>query len=313
MKSLMFFVLTLILLAYPVNAFSIGAAPGVHYLGEFDPGDKEYIKFYLLTNANGDILTTLSFLNPHLEMYYPDKLRYVSAHQTSQEDISDWVVFQQNPVLVSPRKSQVVTLKSGELVKANAEVVYKLSIPGDAEPGYHVGSVALAPKIIGGGGKTGVSMIGLTRYLFIFKVAGEAERSGEVKNIYASRVGEDRARIDVIFKNTGEDTMSVWIDNLNIYDEYGNLTKVLKSGLEYVAPGEVKILPVYWNGIDIDSGFYKTEVKINYITGYATKTTTIEIPDIISVPREIPKDSEFPWWLVLLAMLLVILIIYWKS
>ena len=313
MKFPIFFVIILILLAYPVNAFSIGAAPGVHYIGEFNPGDKEYIKFYLITNANGDVLTTVSFLNPHLELYYPDKLRYISAHQTSQEDISDWIVFQQNPVLVSPRKSQVVTLEGGELVKANAEVVYKLNIPDDAEPGYHVGSIALSPKIIGGGGKTGVSMIGLTRYLFIFKVAGEAKRGGEVKNIYANRVGENKARIDVIFKNTGENTMSVWIDNLNIYDEFGNLTKVLRSGLEYVAPGEVKILPVYWNDIDLDSGFYKTEVKLNYITGYATKTTTIEIPDIITVPPEIPQDSEFPWWIVLLAMLLVILIIYWKS
>ena len=313
MKSLIFFILALMLLTGPVSAFSIGAAPGVHYLGEFNPGDKQYVKFYLLTNANGDVLTTLSFLNPHIDLYYPDKLRYISAYQTSQEDISDWIVFQQNPVLVSPRKSFVVTLEGGELVKANAEVVYKLNIPKDAEPGYHIGSIALSPKVIGGGGKTGVSMIGLTRYIFIFKIRGEAERSGEVKNIYADRVGKNKARIDVIFKNTGEDTMSVQIDNLKIYDEYGNLTTVLKSGLEYVAPGEVKILPVYWNGADVNTGFYKTEAKINYLTGYATKTTTIEIPDIISVPRKTPSTPEFPWWVVLLIILLVILIIYWKS
>ena len=310
-KSLKFIFFFLILI-YPVNAFSIGTVPGVHYLGELNPGDTKYVKFYLITNAKGDVLTTLSYFPAHIDLYYPGKLSYISAYETSQEDISDWIKFQQNPILVSPRKSFIIYLANGGTAKVNAEVVYKLTIPPDAEPGYHIGSVSLGPKVISGGTGTGVATIGLTRYIFIFKVKGKAERKGQIENIYADRVSKNKARIDVLFKNTGKNTISVWVDKLNIYDEYGNLTSTLRSGIVYVAPGETKIIPVYWSGSDVKSGFYKAEAKVNYITGFASKEATIEIPDIISVPKKVPK-FEIPWWLILLLVLIIILIIYWKS
>jgi len=306
------FVLFFLVLVSPVSAFSIGTVPGVHYLGEFSPGDTKYVKFYLMTNAKGDVLTTLSYFPAHIDLYYPGKLSYISAYETSQEDISDWIKFQQNPVLVSPRKSFVITLENGGIAKVNTEVVYKLVIPKDAEPGYHIGSISLSPKVISGGTGTGVSTIGLTRYIFIFKVRGEAKRKGRVENIYADRVSKNKARIDVLFKNTGKNTISVKVDKLNIYNEYGNLTDTLHSGIVYVAPGETKIIPVYWSGNKVKSGFYKAEAKVNYITGFASKEATIEIPDIISVSQEAPK-FETPWWLILLVILIIILIIYWKS
>ncbi|MBN2094423.1 MAG: hypothetical protein JW727_00090 [Candidatus Aenigmarchaeota archaeon] len=300
-----------LLVLCPVSAFSIGTAPGVQYVGEFSPGENTYVKFYLLTNAQGDILTTLSYMRPHLELYYPGKLRYISAYEASQQDITGWIAFQQNPVLVSPRKSIIATLQGGEVVKANAEVVFKLSIPKNAEPGYHVGSVSLAPKVVTTGGGTGVSTLGITRYVFIFKVRGPAERSGEVKTMYGDRVDESRARVDVLFKNTGKDTLSVWVESLNIYDDYGNTVANLESGLVYVPPGETKILPVYWSNRNA-SGVYQAEVKTNYITGFATKTVSIEIPIQPSMP--VPESPKFqiPWWLILLVILLIILIIYWK-
>jgi hypothetical protein len=312
MRNILILILFLVFFILPVNAFSIGTAPGLHYLGEFEPGDMEYIKFYLLTNANGDVLTSLSYTTPHLDLYFPDKFKYISSYETSQEDISDWVVFQQNPVLVSPRKSFIVTLENGEIVKANAEVVYKLTIPKNAEPGYHIGSVSLSPKVVGEGAGTGIATIGLTRYIFVFKIKGDAERKGEIKNIYADRVAEDRARIDIIFQNTGKDTISVWVDELNIYNEYGNISSNLKSGMKYISPGETQILPVYWIGEKVTGGTYNAEAKINYITGYSSKAATIEIPDVISIPTEVSK-FEFPWWILLLVVLIIILIIYWKS
>jgi len=306
------FILFYLLLVYPVSAFSIGTVPGVHYLGEFNPGDTKYVKFYLITNAKGDVLTTLSYFPAHIDLYYPGKLSYISAYETSQEDISDWIKFQQNPVLVSPRKSFVVTLENGDVAKVNAEVVYKLTIPMDAEPGYHIGSISLSPKVVGGGIGTGVATIGLTRYIFIFKVRGKAERKGQIENIYADRVDKNKARIDVLFKNTGKNTISVWVDKLNLYDEYGNLTDTLHSGIVYVAPGETKIISLYWVGDEVKSGIYKAEAKVNYITGFVSKEATIEIPDIVSVPQKVPK-FEIPWWLILLVILIIVLIIYWKS
>jgi hypothetical protein len=293
-------------------AFSIGTAPGVQYVGDFKAGESAYVKFYLMTNANSDVLVQMSYTKPHIEAYYPGGFRFVSAEQTSQEDISGWIKFQQNPVLVSPRKSFLVTFENGETIRANAEAVYKLTIPSNAEPGYHIGSISLSPKVASGGAGAGVSTIGVTRYLFVFKVRGVAERKGEVVNIYADRIDKKKARIDVIYKNTGQNTVSVWVDRLNIYDEYGGLNASLNSGMVYVAPGEMKIIPVYWTADSVPSGQFRAEAKVNYITGYAAKSVSIDIPLVPSkaISAEIPKD-RFPWWLIVLAALLIILIIYW--
>jgi hypothetical protein len=309
-------ILTLIFLAAiiacPASAFSIGAAPGVQYAGEFSPGDSPYIKFYLLTNAKSDVVATLSYMQPHIELYYPGKINQISAYEMSQEPIEQWINYQQNPVLVSPKKTIVATLEGGEVVKANAEVVYKLSIPKDAEPGYHVGSISFNPKVSSSGEGNGVATLGITRYIFIFKVRGVAERNGEIKSVYADRVEKNRARVDVLFKNTGKDTISVWIDSLGVYDETGNLVTTLNSGMDYVAPGETKILPVYWSDNNLSSGTYRADAKVSYITGFATKSVSIEIPIEPTVQDIESPGFNIPWWLILLIILIVILIIYWK-
>jgi hypothetical protein len=260
----------------------------------------------------------MTFMVPHIDLYYPGGIDPIgvnqfSAYEMSQEPIDKWIAFQQNPVLVSPRKSIVATLEGGEVVKANAEAVYKLTIPRDAEPGYHIGSVSFNPKVSTSGQGTGVATLGITRYIFIFKVRGVAERNGMVQNVYADRVDKNKARIDVLFKNTGKDTMSVWIENLKLSDEMGNEVAVLNGGIAYIPPGQTQVLPVYWTSSNLSSGIYQADAKVGYITGFATKQVSIEIPvqPSVSVP-ETPSGFEIPWWLILLIALLVILIIYWK-
>lgn len=318
MRSLVTLILLAVLIIVPANAFSIGAAPGVQYIGDFSPGESTYVKFYLLTNAQSDVVTSLSFMVPHIDIYYPGGIspigvNQISAYEMSQEPIDKWIAFQQNPVLVSPRKNIIATLEGGEVVKANAEAVYKLSIPNNAEPGYHIGSISFNPKVSTSGQGEGVATLGITRYIFIFKVRGVADRNGEVQNVYADRVDKNKARIDVLFKNTGKDTMSVWISNLKISDEVGNEVATLTGGIAYIPPGQTQALQVYWNSNNLSSGTYQADAKVDFITGFAAKQVSIEIPVQPSAPvSETPTGFDIPWWLIVLIALLLILIIYWK-
>ncbi|OYT55093.1 MAG: hypothetical protein B6U72_00385 [Candidatus Altiarchaeales archaeon ex4484_2] len=277
--------LCLIYLVFNVHAISIGSAPGVYDLGLVDPGDKIVFRYYLITTSTSDLLVNAGYIAAHRGMYFNEKKNpYVFIpSQASEESIADWVTIVKNPVLVSPATKKTIYLPGGGVVRANGYVDIRLQVPDDAEPGFHVGAVNLNPILSGAGRGTGVSTLAVTRPVFVFQVSGEAVRMGEIVNIIGERTGESNARINVMFKNTGMETMSVKLSYLKIFDKVGNVIANLDSGLTYSKPGEVKVLPVDWNDERVKPGVYRMEAKVSYTTGYATHVLDVKIPDKITI------------------------------
>jgi hypothetical protein len=309
-----------ILLASRISAISVGTAPGVHDLGEVKPGKDYAFKFYLITNSPSDMLVSVGYIPAHFDIYTRNRTgRYTFIPaEASQEDISKWVEIPRNTLLLSPGRTKIINLEGGRVVKANEEVDVILHVPEDAEPGYHAGGINLGPQLPPGGGRgTGVSTIAVTRFIFVFRVIGDAIRKGEVISMIGERVEEKKARIGVIFKNTGTTTITPKIEYLKIYDKFGNLTATLSSGYQKVVPGETKILPVYWSGGNVKPGVYRGEVKVSYLTGYTTHEEKIEIPvKIVKVEKKPPVKAKplpclnFFLWIILLAILGGV--VYWK-
>ncbi|RLI94320.1 MAG: hypothetical protein DRO94_03175 [Candidatus Altiarchaeales archaeon] len=299
------------------GAISIGTAPGVYDLGELKPGSDVAFRFYLMTNAKSDVLVGLSYTPVHRDMYYRNQTgRYTFIpSEASEEDISSWVEIPRNPLLLSPGRTKIVYLARGGVVKANEEADIILHIPEDAEPGYHAGSISLSPRIgtVATRG-TGIATIAVTRFVFVFRITGEAKRDGEIMSIIGDRISKDKAKIDVLFKNTGTCTISAYVSELKLYDKFGNLTAKLKSGIQYIKPGQIKPLTAYWVG-DVIPGTYRAEARVDYITGEAVFEDRVEIPVIIKVrPKpmvEIPKKWRIPWLYILLIIIMIILFIYW--
>ena len=299
-------------------ALSVGTAPGVLDLGEVNPGENVEFKFYLVSNTETDMLVDLSPIRPHTTLFESNQTgRYTFIpSMASNMMIENWVRIKRSPVLVSPSRTQIVKLKDGGTIRANGEGDVVLQVPRDAEPCYFISSINPSPLInpISVDGGTGVSTIGITRFVFVFKVAGEGRRSGDIVDIIPFRQTKNLARFDVLFKNTGTCTVMAWVSSLKIYGENGSVIADTISGSNLIPPGKIGALQANWNSNNIPEGNYRAEATVEYYTGseFYEKTVTILRPP----PTPIggaggPGAAEcyFPWW-ILLALLALALMLH---
>ncbi len=301
------------------HALALGMAPGVRDMGDVVRGQDIPVEFYLTSNTDKPLVVSLTYIQVHMDMYRTEKRTYYTfiPSESSEEDISTWITFPQNPILVSPGNQKVVHLPDGKVAKFNQKVTAILHVPKDAEPGYHAGAINLNPIIHQeGSAGTSISTIGITRFVFVFKIPGPAYRDGTIIDFVAERNAKDKVRVDVLFKNTGTTTISASPEKITIFDNYGVVKDNIAAGqIKRIAPGKTDIISGYWYDSEgIDSGNYRAEATVNYITGSATKESTIHIPAQITIPDipDVATKNEIPWWFILIIMALIGLYIYWR-
>ncbi len=308
------FLIFLIAIVSQSKALSLGAAPGVMQIGELERGKEYSVDFYLVTNSAKELVTTLGFKEGRREMMLRNvtgRYTFIPA-ETSEEDISKWVKFLRSKLAVSTRKSFPIRFPNGEIVNANEKATLILDIPPDAEPGYHYFEVVMSPNLQAGGGGVGVSTIGVTRPIFIFKVPGIAKREGVIEGIAGSRSG-GRAVIDVLFRNTGTVTMDARVSSLKIYNETGDYAGTLNGGYVKVPPKTTGILRVYWYDKNTDKQkTIRVEATVDYTTGSVTREAMVTIPKAGVVTKKVVEAGEFPWWIIILLIGLVLLYVYWR-
>ncbi len=307
-KSLALGALILLLSSQNVLALSIGTAPGFLDLGKVEPGKDYVIEYYLLTTSKDTVVVTASYVAPGFDFYTTRNLANFDPKEASQEDISDWLEFVENPIVIPPGNRKTVVLPTGATASYNKKMTIVLHVPDDAEPGYHLGSINLNPKFMtSGGGPTSVATIGVTRPYFMFYVERRDKkpvRSGKIMMVQAKR-GSDHVRMDVVFMNNGTDTVYARVTKLKVYEEKDRVREYT-TGYQKVPPGQ----PVIFSVVDkngLHPGSYPAEVTVNYLTGSVTKTATIEIPAEITLkPLAPPKEEcKFPWLVFLGGLLLV--------
>jgi hypothetical protein len=318
-KNTIIWILLAYLLVSNVSAVSVGTAPGVYDLGELKPGSNVAFRFYLMTNSANDMLVSLGYAPVHQEMYsrmQTTLYRFIPA-EASEEDITSWVEIPRNPLLLSPARSKVVYLSGGGVVNANEEADIILHIPENADPGYHAGSIALNPQVVARGAGTGVLTIAVTRFVFVFRVAGDAKRRGEVTAMIGDRTDEQEAKVDVLFKNTGTCTISARVIELKLFNKFGEQVATLSSGMSIIRPNMIEPMTCGWFGESVKPGTYRAEVKVDYVTGNATAEGTVDLPATIKVRRQVPSQQALDLSLCsLLPQLMVVIVIlallvYW--
>ena len=313
--SLLFTILTCISIPASSYGLSIGAAPGAIDIGDVEPGEDYLAVFYLITNSEDELMIDVNYIDVQMDKFtkslsYPKFINTIA----SQEDISGWIEFPENPLFVNSGESHVTPDGS---IRYQKKVTGILHVPRDAEPGYHIGGINMNPSIVSGGGKSNsVTTIGITRVLFAFNVVGPKEplREGKIVGIEAEREPQ-RVRIDILFKNTGTTTIYTRIKELLVYDDFNHLTTRTHSGGVYVKPDSYAILSAYWDGDQMKTGKYRVNTTLNYITGDATKEGSVTIPDIVTsriMPTQMISKCEFPWTITII-ILIVMLIIYFKK
>lgn len=317
-RKLLLGLLVFILLFLPsCYALSIGAAPGVINLGKVYPGQRKLVEVYLILSDDApDLMVKLTTVETHIDFFYSNHSYFIPT-ESSNEDISSWIVFPENPVLVSRRHTIVRQFPNGEVVKANKKVLGILTIPTDADPGYHIIDIDFSPALPPGKRGTGLSTIGITRPHLVFYVEKEErpERKGKITDIEVYRESNTRVRIDILFHNTGTDTLLVRANDIKIYNNLGIFSGKAQSGFVRIRPKETGIITSYWyNGSGIESGDYRIEANVHYITGDEFKEAYIKVPESVFVPtgESITIKKEFPWWLIVVIIALICVLIYWK-
>ena len=297
-------------------SLSIGAAPGVINFGEVHRG-KQYIgESYLLTLSSEKLLVSLAYAPPHRDwMVSPSPGIDYNLSQGSEEDISNWVKFPQNPTLIDPAYKTIIKLPNGQTIAANKKMTFYLKIPKDAEPGYHIGSISMVPKLRAGTG-TGVSTIGITRIIFTFKVPGEVRKDLQPIAIEAKRLSDKQARIDVLVKNKGTVTTSMRLKEIKIFDRDGNVVAVLNSGYAKIRPGETAVLSAIWTSRKrIKSDTYKAKARVEWYYGESVYTGDFSVPEEITLPQKKPvrKCKAIPIWAIVIVSIVALAVVYFMG
>lgn len=298
-----------------VAAEYVGVAPGVTDLGTLEEGETYEVEFYLVTNIDNIFQVNPNYERPNPQIYREDDSRSYDfkPENSSQEKIDDWIDFPRESFTVDPSTSNAVSLTNGGVANSKGSVWFNLHVPEDAEPGYHAGAINLNPSVSGNSAEGGaaVSTMGLSQFIFVFRVPGIAKRSLKVRDVNALRESDGEARIDYLIENNGTTTIRLNRGNTYLYDKFGNQTGKLTLGGQYIEPGNSKVIKEFWRTDEIESGEYRVRGEMNYLTGKSFIDSTVEIADYIEVEQTDEEEKDtLPWWLILMILVFMSVLLY---
>ncbi|MFB6115975.1 MAG: hypothetical protein ABEK10_00545 [Candidatus Nanosalina sp.] len=304
----------LVILSTSILAQSVGVAPAYTSLGTIQRGESKTVTLYVTSNSDSPFNVKPSFEQPFTAEKFGGKIS--EASEVSGEDISDWITFEKNLYAVTPSNSTLAVIGEGLTISASGKVSYTVSVPRDAEPGYHSGRIRLSPVLDAGTGY-GASVVAQASSKFEFRVPGNVQRDMEVKDVNAYRLEEDMVRIDTRIKNTGTVTTTVNSTKFLIQNYVGENIKRVSEGSFRLAPGESEWITSYWNGKEVQEGEYQFKGTVDYMTGTSFASQTFSVGDSINITApdtdELDQNTgreKLPVWLVLMFLVLVGVLMY---
>jgi len=317
MKKLNVFLLILVFLALLCSYggskdIAIGVSPGTLELGTLERGSTELVNFYVVTPSEDTILVYLDKGRGNFDFFNKDKYKGMALNY-SEEDTTPWLKILNNPVELKNADESLEFLRGD--VRGHRNVNLILNIPDNADPGYHLLTVIPSP-VTGreAGGQVGTQMVAVSPVRVFFNIPGKAIREGKILDISTGRRILDNLEMNVHFLNSGTVTISASATKISIMDKEGNVIKTLKSNLEYVKPGEIKVLKAYLPIEGIEYGTYDVFADVGYTTGSTQLSSTIILkPEPIKkVTGEVPKPQfQFKWWMIAIVIIMIILIYRW--
>lgn len=316
MKKFLAVILILAVPLHTASALNVGVAPLITELGDIQPGTQISGSFYVVADGSSGFVADLITMPAPVDFYFPERNRqgYVFEPLTSsEEDVSEWITFLDNSVTIPKDKYFVPEINYW----VNKKIDFVLTVPEDAESGYHAGQVLPQPRVTATGtGGVGVGIITLVKTTFVFNVPGEATRDAEIVGFDYRRIDERYEEIMVLVKNTGSVTESVKLLGVEI-DEGSTITQLQGVGYKNIRPNQIIEFKTRYDVSDKESGSYKTTARISWITGEKEKDGIIEVLDyrepaaITGKVAAPPPGTEFPLWVVPMLIIFSAIVLYW--
>ena len=263
----------LVLMCGSAQAQTLGVSPGNQNLGTVERGETVSSRMYLVTSSDARFL-----LRPSVSRAdsYDYGFEGYDMEEVSRESFSDWIDFQAAGQPIDPGDK----VRAGEATFEGA-VNYSLSVPRDAEPGWHVGRIRLSPRFPSEVEGSAVSLRATIQPVIAFKVPGEVRRDFEVESSQAFRIAPNRALGTITVRNTGTVTSVLDTGTLNVtgpqgYTETGTNTQYRLS------PGERTRMKVYWSNSPLPAGNYDAQGSLPHMTGAAFVDTSFTVTDFVN-------------------------------
>ncbi len=306
------FLISSIVLLPLVSSVSVGISPGHLNLGEIEPGDSKIARFYLVTSSKEKMIVHLSSTEGNMNIYDREEYRDLRKNH-SEEDISSWVEFINNPTELLPPSQVSAKMKEGLNVEQLREVKFVLRIPEDAEPGYHTGIIYMDPKVTKDE-EANVFVKSIVPLTYIFKVKGKAIRSGNIIDIIHKTNSFGRKWVQVFYENNGTVTTYVNRGSIIFYNEKGRIIFDKKTDARFVKPGEIREFNTFIRPGELEDGEYDVKVTFDYTTDSVTRDLRLDLGTISESPtgkvtEEIQGRWEIPWKIIIV-ILIIILITY---
>jgi len=299
-----FVILTLmILLLQLANAqVTVGVSPPVLDLGEIERGESRVARFNVITSTQDTLIVRLEAARGKADFFTPNNYwQYLGNY--SEEDTKTWISFVSNPIDLEPANIPNTNIKSAR------EVSFILSVPEDAEPGYHTAYIMLDPKTPKQSTKP-IAIRTVFPLTVLFKVPGEALRSGKIYETALLGVSNDATYFSTIFQNTGTVTILVTSGAVKIYNATNDYIGEAAIPSTYVKPGETKSIRSLIN-MPLAEGSYKLQTTIYFSSDYAEKNSTIYVSKPSAISPEAAEKAKFPWLLIIIIVLVTIIAYYW--
>lgn len=315
-RSTLIQILLFVLMTNYALAGSVGTAPGFIDFGNVERGDEIEQEIYVTTSfdSNFTISPAVRSTSNHLMFNDNEERRF----ETSEQDSKEWI----NPeseAMIDPSSELSAELPGGTVVNAEGSFNLAISIPQDAEPGYHYSGVRLNPELTAEDeeDRAGTRNWGESVLNFRFRVVGDVSRDIVAQDVRGFRTEEDTASVEVLLRNTGTVTTSINDFELSLLDRRGEEVADLEASGMKLAPGESGWTNAIWSDQSVEEGTYEVDGDLDYMTGSAYASGSFSLDDVVEVvPEDSPEgetseSSDIPIWLVVM-ILAVLGVLMWS-
>lgn len=287
-----------------VEARTVGVSKTFIDLGEYQRGTKNIASFELVSSTRESISVSLERSKTNVDVLKMDSHpEYIEEY--SEEDVMGWI-----DIFDSSVQLQELPVDDESIVGAYKKVDFVVDVPIDAEPGYHSFKIKPIPELEDvDTGPVGARVVSITSVTFVFRVAGEVQKTGVILDVVAGPRLGNRFVTEAYYQNTGTNTMTINAIQKLFDPELNEEIGKSDSGKLLIEPGEVKQLKIIYNNLDLEEGVYETNTRVVHLTGEVERDDEIEVTKE-QIP-EIVEKKELPWiWIIASLIVLIAYIIY---
>jgi hypothetical protein len=288
--------------------YKVGVSPLILNIGDIERGESRIVTFYIVTSSPEELLVKLEASRGSTDFFNKAGYEHM-IYNYSEEDASGWIKFFDNPVALRAPSGD-----AGGGLNGFRPINFILEIPEDADPGWHSVTINPYPSVpsgYGGGAKL-VSVVSMT---LLFNIPGKSVREGIILDVTKSKQTNGLLELNIYFQNTGTLTLFPSANSIEIINKEGKTVATARSNSEYIRPGEMSALKSYVKLDGMEADEYKIKTKVSYLTGYATKESTIRLAPPAPAAKKIfpEKPPEIPFWIFIIPLLFLIAYLYYRK